>query len=162
MSASSTRSWFELNWLRKGDKAIPLPNIVFTSALTEYSGIYYRPEPDELRIRNRYYDLIKGLIVVSTNDDDSFLYKRDDETILKTIIHEWRHHWQYFTRKFYVEEATEFQDDGDYDQSVVEFYLSNVNEMDAFLFSTRKVKCNTNMYQFDLLRNAGILTGQEI
>ncbi len=162
MSASSVRNWMELNWLRKGSKEIPLPNIVFTSELTEYSGIYYRPERDELRIGNRYYDLVKGLIGVSTNDDDSFLYKRDDKTILKTIAHEWRHHWQYFTRKFYVEEGTVFQDDGDYDQSIVRFHSSNVNEMDAFLFSIRKCKCNTNMYQFDLLRKANVLTGKEI
>ena len=29
MSASSARKWIELNWLRRGNKEIPLPELIF-------------------------------------------------------------------------------------------------------------------------------------
>jgi hypothetical protein len=140
--SSSARKWMELNWLRKGNKEIPLPEIVFECEKT-VGGYYSRPARKEKEICGRFYDLSKGLISINPRYDQEF--------ILNTIAHEWRHHWQRFMG-ISNPNPSPFESAGNYDEDIVRFFKGSWWEMDALLFSIKKAPDETSMYWIDLLR----------
>jgi hypothetical protein len=148
MSASSARKWIELNWLRKGRKEVPLPNLIYCN-FENWSGIYYPRQKDEVCIDNCYYDLSeRGLIGVNENNCDE---RGDFE---ETLAHEWRHHLQ---RQKYKFAGVKFNNDGDYKENIISYYRDNWHELDAFMFSWRIVETRATTIWFEWLRKAGVV-----
>lgn len=130
MSASVVRKWIELNWLRRGNKEIPLPEIVFGRSGVNYSGCYHRPGIGEQLIDGRFLDLSRGIIVIC---DDGI---ETDDFYANTIAHEWRHHWQFIVKGPYS--FSPFVFNGNYRESIVKFFKSQPLEMDALLYAEKK------------------------
>jgi len=126
MSASVARKWIELSWLRKGNKQIPLPEIIFEK-LSFASGCCYKPVKRELQIDNRFWDLSRGLIIVDPSFDDRFL--------LNGIAHEWRHHWQHMMG---INVVSKWVSGVDYKKEIIRFFTVNLAEMDALIYSIKK------------------------
>jgi hypothetical protein len=146
MSASLSRKWIELNWLRKGNKEIPLPELLFEH--TGLCGAYYmQPSREEVLIGNRFYDLSKGFIVVNPSNDDSF--------IANSIAHEWRHHWQY-CHGLSNPNPPQYKDCNNYEKSIANFFRGCWSEMDALLFSIEKIPDDISLYWMEILRKEKI------
>ena len=148
MSASSARKWIELNWLRKGNKEIPLPNLIYHN-LPDCSGMYYPRQKDECCVGSSYYDLTdRALICVAENNCDEF---GDFEEIL---AHEWRHHLQ---RQRYKFQGVIFDNSGDYKENIISYFMDNWHELDAFMFSWSKIETRATTIWFEWLREAGVI-----
>jgi hypothetical protein len=126
----------ELNWIRKVDKSLIMPEVVFSS-LDWAGGQYFRPfHGEELLIDGKHYPREHGLIEVST------IQNATDWEIAATLAHEWRHHWQACHG---IEFAEAFKwphkfDNDDYDDLIVKFFTLNTYEMDAVRFQHRYTK----------------------
>lgn len=80
----------EVNWLRRFDRELVIPQVIFSPAPTmrnglPCSGFYLHPGKYEVGIDGLHYDGCFGIIVVSTNAPCD---------IPSIMAHEWRHHWQ--------------------------------------------------------------------
>ena len=79
----------EVNWLRRFDRSLVVPEVVYTPTPTsdgsEVGGYYVHPGKYEWMIDGKYYDGAFGILVVGT------MYGDD---AVSTLAHEWRHHWQ--------------------------------------------------------------------
>lgn len=118
----------ELNWIRREDKTLPLPRVVF-HPLDGMGGFYHFPEPAEVLIGETHYDATKGLIVVST----------ETEHPASIIAHEWRHHWQTFHGWTYDGiDWPEVETDDEYWPNVARYFAASKSELDALLFEHRK------------------------
>jgi hypothetical protein len=148
MSAHSARKWTELNWLRKGNKEVPLPNLVYCN-LTDWSGVYYPRQKNECCIANSYYDLTtRALICVNENNVD------EDGDFEEVLAHEWRHHLQ---RQRYKFAGATFNMEGDYKENIISYFHNNWHELDAFMFSFRKIETRATVIWFEWLREAGVI-----
>jgi len=128
MSASSARKWIELNWLRKGNKEIPLPEIVF-DIIVDFGACHWPRQNDEVMVGNRFYDLTdRGLIVINQK------YSDDGGWVLNSIAHEWRHACQKFHGHIL---HSIFPREGDYKENTIWYFKSHWWEMDALLFSLK-------------------------
>jgi hypothetical protein len=150
MSAFIARKWIELNWLRKGHKEIDLPEVIYISPKIGYSAAYYRPVKEEIFIEGRYYNREKGIIVLVDNR------REEDKGFASSIAHEWRHHWQFHKgfllplsakRPYDPEKAAE-----NYKREIIQFFKQNSDEMDALLFSVRKVPCDYELEWIEWIR----------
>lgn len=122
----------ELNWIRKYDKSLIIPEVVFSS-LSWVAGQYYKPDNDEIYIDGVGYSMRFGLIEVSERQN------KTDVDIASTLAHEWRHHWQIFnlpTRTYNYYWPHEF-DNSDYDDMIIKYFTSNELEMDALRFQKK-------------------------
>jgi hypothetical protein len=149
MSASSARKWIELNWLRKFDRSIPLPEIMLED-LPMGAG-YVHKQRGEILVGERYCDLTnRGLIVLSLR------YSNDDGYMVNAIAHEWRHHVQWEKGKRNIREVSfdAFGEDfvSDYKRSIIKYYTIQWWEMDALLFSLKFASDETSQLWFDWLR----------
>jgi len=120
----------ELNWIRKHDKSISIPEIVFTKL--DVSGCYYAPVRRELLLNETFVPLDKGLILVDLDDDAA-------ESI---IVHEWRHHWQHLNGQRYDGVSWSFQDD--YDKELLNYFRYSKQEYDALIFQLRYSSSKVN------------------
>jgi hypothetical protein len=123
-----TRKWIEFAWLRRGHKEIPLPEVIFEEI--ETGGLYYHPDKKEVLINGVNRDLSKGLIIIDPNHNDKF--------VLNTIVHEWRHHWQYFQGFNMGLVGAPYRWRGNYKSEIQRFFKLNKIEMDALLFAIKK------------------------
>ena len=118
--------WSELNWLRKKDKHIPLPEFVFIDGIKGKGGYYCRPRKAERMIDDRFYDLQKGVIVVDFSNPAGF--------VLSAIAHEWRHHCQFYYGGNF-KNPIQFNTKIDYKKSIISFFSNSATEVDALLFA---------------------------
>ena len=120
---------FELNWIRKVDKSIPIPEVIFFP-LSDATGMYFSPDCDNVMFdADGYsYSMDYGVIVVST------LAKNED--IEGTIAHEWRHHWQQYNGFEYDESTiTEYDEEKmNYDEFAFQYFTTSKAELDALRF----------------------------
>ena len=134
----------EINWLRKFDRSIPIPEVVFEYGLShpcgaESGGLYYEPQSNEVLIGERYYDLRFGLIAVNSKWPDD---------IPGTIAHEWRHHWQ---RHNDIEfDSPVWTGDREYNASIRRHFSSRC-ERDALLFENKIDPRGYNQVWMDLV-----------
>jgi hypothetical protein len=140
MCSSVARKWIELNWLRRGNKEIPLPDIIFEK-IELGSGLYYKPEKSEIAIEGRFYDLSNGLIVISPIMDSPFT--------ANTIAHEWRHHWQFISG--IKSNPWSWNFGSNYKDNIINFFNSSSTEMDAFNFALNKAPDDTSLLWKDWL-----------
>ena len=126
--------FIELNWLARSDKDILLPEVVFVDDMDmDCSGFCMYPRKEEILIDGRYYSRSRGVIVI----------KSDDPCIDSTLAHEWRHLWQVY---HYGEREDGYAMWGSeshlsYKQQIVNYFKSDVIEMDALLFERKKASC---------------------
>ncbi len=125
-------SSMELNWIRKFDKSLINPTVVFSS-LKWASGLYYHPEKDEICIDGKFYHLGCGLIEVSNFNNETA------KETAGTIAHEWRHHWQYFNlpKEKVGFEWPKSYNELEYNEMIVKYFTLNPLEMDALRFQKR-------------------------
>jgi hypothetical protein len=136
----------ELNWIRRQDKGLLLPAVVFAD-LENCGGYYVKPRRRETFIDGRYCDLERGLIAIST---------RWPDFQASTLAHEWRHHWQ-AEHGFSMEESWGFDADwdADYDQQLRRFFRTQAIERDALAFQCRHAfnqKCDQTLEILGLTR----------
>lgn len=122
----------ELNWIRKFDKSLSMPEVVYSS-IDWAGGQYFHPEENEICIDGKYYNISRGLIEISVSNNVS------SKEISSTIAHEWRHHWQYFNLPY---EKNKFKwpqtyDDQKYNKLITNYFLLNPLEMDALQFQKK-------------------------
>ncbi len=84
-----------LNWLRRFDRSLVVPEVVITTGLrtpcdNPCSAYYLRPGDREILIGGTYYDVHFGVIAIE-----------EDVDIEACMAHEWRHHWQLHNRMPY-------------------------------------------------------------
>ncbi len=118
----------EIAWLRKHDRALVVPEIVF--AEIETSGFYAHPRPDTRDINGVVVDCSRGIIVVNSLDEA--------ELHASTLAHEWRHHWQ--RHNGWAEDGSSWSvTDGSrpYEERIVEFLRRFPSERDAVMFEHR-------------------------
>jgi hypothetical protein len=144
------------NWIRKFDKSLSLPEIIFEKeeiieeVVGPCSGCYIPPDESEVLVGDKYYLNNRGLILISLYKNSDF---SDESGILDTVIHEWRHHWQKFNWK---KENDYFSYDylknclGDYDETVKWFYRLNKHESDALLFARKYQKSFLSELHYEL------------
>ncbi len=126
-------SYLELNWLAKSDKDILLPPVIFADI--PYSGCLYFPEKKEILLSDKYYPLDKGLILIKEASPG--------DEIEAAIAHEWRHVWQYYQGdKLNIE--WENKPSLSHQEQIIDFFISNPAEYDAFLFELKKSPCDSN------------------
>lgn len=85
---------------------------------------------------------------------------KDEEQFFSTLIHEWRHHWQYLTRTNYQTKqeyipfctTTAINDPEGVDVGYIKYYLYNKCEMDALKFQLKYYPCNTAIEAFLLIK----------
>ena len=132
--------WF--TWLRKEDKSLSLPDIVFADEPNR-SGCYYHPDRNPVFIGANEYCPRRGLIVVGIESND-------DEQIANTIAHEWRHHWQFHNMKHTP--YASFDSSIPYQAAIRNFFRSDHKEMDALIFSHKIAPCETTEIWLEYLR----------
>ena len=121
----------ELNWLKKYDKSLSLPLVLFIEDM-EYSGVYYEPQNREIIVDDKIYSVEKGVLLIKNS------FEREDSDIASTIAHEWRHHWQRFNSTLYYD-GKDLNDEIARKDAIIEYYTKSVCEMDAFLFESRAI-----------------------
>lgn len=116
---------FELNWIAKKTITITKPVIAFENI--DYGGCYYPPSKCEILVNDRHYTLDKGLIIINPTET---------KEIVNCIAHEWRHHLQFMTG--IKPESIEWDyKNGDYEQSIIDYFTKSKTEMDALLYSNK-------------------------
>lgn len=134
----------EVNWLRKYDRSLVVPEVVFTPKLVlaghgEVGGAYYHPARGELLVDGKAIDRAFGVIVVSLVSN-----------LPATIAHEWRHHWQWhrgvsFDHRRWREEIL-------YEDAIREYFQGSSSELDALRFQNQVAPDETSRHWLDLLR----------
>lgn len=131
LKKTNSMNRLELNWVRKEDKSLLMPQVVF-SRCNLYGGRYYPPEEDETLIEDQFYPLNKGIIEIST------LHPEDIEN---TIAHEWRHHWQQCHGWEYDGIGWDIlpeDSDDKYYEAVVDYFTQSYSEFDALCFESER------------------------
>lgn len=122
----------ETRWLHY-PKWLPQPMVVVISlayAWNRYAGLYHYPAKEEVLIEGRHYDSKNGIIeICETCNED-------------TLVHEFRHHWQLSRGLKYdgVEfDAATYHNDEAYKKEIVRYFTTSKHELDALLFTVKKV-----------------------
>src|SRR3990167_108469 len=102
----------ELNWLKKYDKSLSLPLVLFIEDM-EHNGLYYEPQNREIIVENKLYSVEKGVLLIRLSD-------REDADVAATIAHEWRHHWQRFNSSLYYD-GNDFNSQILYKDAIIEY-----------------------------------------
>ena len=144
LRVSVPTNYLELNWLAKKNKDISLPFVMFDNL--PYGGFYCAPERGEILINEKYYPLDKGLIGIDIGEEDNF--------VINTIAHEWRHHWQVMNGWELDSIGWNFDNDKPYEQKIIKYFRSSRSEMDALRYSNKILPCDTTLQWYDwLLQN---------
>lgn len=119
------------------EKDVPAVPIVYMED-SEIGGMYHRPVRRECQIGQRFYDLRRGLILLSLLSCSDFEISDNYDYEATGLAHEWRHHWQHWHG--YESDSLGWPPPGafdSYNQQIREFYTQSYTEMDALLFSWR-------------------------
>ena len=119
------------------EKDVPTVPIVYVDDST-VGGRYIRPSREECQVGQRFYDLRRGLILVSLLLRDEFHINGDHEA--DTLAHEWRHHWQYCNG--YKSDSLGWPPPNVpdvYSQQIRAFFCQSYVEMDALMFAWRAI-----------------------
>lgn len=130
-------NYLELNWLSKRYKGISLPLIIFDDSILDYVGFYMSPMKQEILINDRLYPLDYGLIYI--NDT------MDYNSIVNTIAHEFRHHWQHMMNWKYDGIGWELDCNLTFEQQIKEYFRNSKCEMDALLYSNKIYPCDCTL-----------------
>jgi len=115
------------------EKDIPAVPIVYVEDPT-VTGRYCFSSHQEIQIGQRFYDLQRGLILVSIFSRDDF--EVSDEIEVNILAHEWRHHWQYCNG--YKSDSLGWPPPNVpdvYDQQIRAFFRRSCVEMDALIYA---------------------------
>lgn len=137
----------ELNFVRKFDKSIPVPSIIYVDDW--HCPASYHPPENNLYykdLNNKTHSAENGCIIVNANEGSEFIV---------SISHEWRHHWQFCKNPIVFNQVakkqqhiyTTYEDDCElYENGIVTHeYITNSYkryamlplEIDAIMFSCR-------------------------
>jgi hypothetical protein len=135
----------EINWLRRFDRSLVVPEIVFHlgvahNGVGECSGFYAHPGKYELLIDGRYVDAHFGIIVVG-------LDKRID--IPGVLAHEWRHHWQ--LHNGFEWDHLKWDASRGWEAGIRKYFRSSRSEMDALTFERKVAPGLTQLYPSSFL-----------
>lgn len=120
----------ELNWIRKQDKSLVIPEVIFFP-LKSYGGQYMRPQYNEVYDDEGHpHDMKFGAIIISSLFPDN---------VAGTIAHEWRHHWQTFNGWKY--DGIGWHSKSNYYKEIYNYFTKSKSEMDALKFEHRHVGC---------------------
>jgi hypothetical protein len=134
----------EMNWIRnKIDKSISLPPIE-TASMEDCGAKMIYPIDMEYFTYGKYYDLSKGLILISD------IFDSDDKDIANSIAHEFRHYWQYLNG-WEVGMGKKFSQDIEYDNAIVKYFSESYIEWDALTFSHKYAPSDLSTSWLDLL-----------
>ena len=136
----------ELNWLRKNsDKDIPLPIFLFDDSLDSSAGFYINPINREVLFDDgTLCEGKNGIIVIDNNNEDDF--------IVNSIAHEWRHHYQTFKYgKLILKKSPEFKCTGNYRNDIVDFFKGSPTEIDSLMFSLKVAPERITLEWYDWL-----------
>lgn len=133
----------ELRWLRRYDRHLVVPEVVFVDGLKtewgqECGGYYAPPEKRIFDIGGHEVDGRFGVIAVNSSEAGS---------IPATLAHEWRHHWQWHRG---IEFDHVAYDVSDYEASIGNYFRSSRTEMDALLFEHKVARGWVNEYFMEL------------
>lgn len=134
------KNFFELNWLLRQHKQIPIPLFIF-GQLHGPQACYYRPFWGEVVIENRCYGTDKGLIVVDAEISVG---------IDASIAHEFRHHWQAMQDYRYPVIPHDFSEN--YWEQVKSYYLTQPMELDALRFEIKVAPTDLSRVIYDMLK----------
>ena len=115
----------ELNWIRKFDKTLVMPEVMFYP-MDGCSGRYYYPRKDKeiFDEDGRGYWMRYGVIAINPEVNCDYA---------GTIAHEWRHHWQCFNGIPF--ELSKRPDEcEDYNEGLRRYFTSSKTELDAVRF----------------------------
>lgn len=138
----------EINWIRKYDKSLPLPELVFCNTW-DIGGGYYRPtDAKVLHFNQRTIDNKHGTILINPDFPDNF------ESV---IAHEWRHHWQYHKGLRNPLDYTLWNPSGDWKSDVFHYFTEDRFEFDALMFERKFAPSDLNEQFWDAIdRNCDI------
>jgi len=121
----------ELNWIRKEDKSLVMPLIIFSNT-EDYSGKYFDIDRNtELLVDGTLYSLNKGAICISMH------HNKTDRDIASVIAHEWRHHYQLCHGIEY--DSTDYKNCEFFEEKLI-VWISSKAEMDAWKFQCKWYK----------------------
>lgn len=130
-----------MNWLRKHDKALPTPQVVY-SAVSGFGGCYYSPFKGEECIDGLFYPRDNGIILVSTLWPDN---------IHSTLAHEWRHHWQRFNKGRLPKWPWNTPSTSEEYIQAIKHYFTAWHEWDALHFQHKHAPAETSHLFIDIL-----------
>ena len=126
----------ETRWLSKGE-ALPQPNIGYCDS-KDYGGLYLHPHKEESHNG--------GIIIPPSANGTIIISDFDDEFQLITLVHEWRHHWQYWNG--INSDSLNWQDKEDYYDELFNYFKSSWTEYDALRFEV--LKTNSELSKWTL------------
>jgi len=146
----------ELNWLRKLDKSLSLPEIVILEHEDPYNyrAGYVRPSNDHYLYENIVVNSLNGIIKIC----EHYINCQN------TIAHEFRHAWQaYNTNLLKTQPSSTLWNSlpGSWENKIIEYYKQRECELDAFLFAYNKFH-KSSEYEMQLLCNNNVINYKEI
>jgi hypothetical protein len=130
MSSKSTSRWFNLNWLAKSYKGIPLPDLVMDDEIIvnghKVGGCYYQPWGGEIYVNGKPHDTSNGLIIVNTDARDGY--------VISSLAHEFRHHLQFLHGIEFDGIIWGSNESDSYRDDIINYFSTSVTELDALLY----------------------------
>lgn len=141
-----------LRLVQRQDKSLVVPEIIVKTLDFRCGGYYEEPDKDGsiLDDNGKEISTRKGALVIARE------YCYDENFMLNSIAHEWRHHWQRFNTKW-ASEFPRFKEGKSYRQNIISFFSSSSLEMDALMFSQKIAPCDSVKEWISWLEEAKVL-----